>query len=158
MMFTPWRSALGYAAWVTLISWVTGTVVDTASSLAFDNESGPLGTDKLLWCEYQAVFLVICFTVLTLARRLLSPLPRWRTVLVDGALYMLVLGLAGTIADGWTNPGELLNAAAIYSFLALYTLQLPTAWVMSIWRSGKLDAVLKKRYTLGGGEQATPSA
>ncbi|MGW1255884.1 hypothetical protein ACWD5Q_12015 [Streptomyces sp. NPDC002513] len=157
MMFTPWRSALSYAAWVTLVSWLTGTVVLTASSLAFGDTLGPAGTEPLMWCRDQAVFLVTCTAVLTLGRRLLSPLPRWRTVLVDGALYMLVLGIAHAAPYGGIDPGELLDAAAVYSIFALFTLQLPTAWCLSVWRSGKLDAVLKKRYTLDGNERATPN-
>ncbi|MGV9243093.1 hypothetical protein [Streptomyces sp. NPDC003710] len=157
MMFTPWRSALAYAAWVTLISWLTGTVVLTAESLAFGDNLGPTGSEPLMWCRDQAVFLVTCTTLLTLSRRLLSPLPRWRTVLIDGSLYMLALGIAGAAPYGSVSPGELLDAAALYSFFGLFTLQLPTAWCLSAWRSGKLDAVLKKRYTIDDEEQATPA-
>lgn len=157
-MFTPWRSALIYAVWVTLISWLTGTVVLAAYALAFDDELGLTGSEPLMWCRDQAIFLVTCTAVLTLGRRLLSPLPRWRTVLIDGALYMLILGVANTAPYGGVNPGELLNTAAIYSFLAFFTLQLPTAWGVSAVRSGKLDVVLKKCHTLGGNERKTPNA
>ncbi|MEU2358865.1 hypothetical protein ABZ599_38925 [Streptomyces misionensis] len=157
MMFTPWRRALTYAAWVTLISWLTGTVVLAGYSLAFDDKLGPTGPEPLTLCRDQAVFLVTCTAVLTLGRRLLSPLPRWRTVLIDGTLYMLVLGVANAAPYGAVNPGELLDTAAMYSFFALFTLQLPTAWGMSAVRSGKLDAVLKKRYILDGNERATPN-
>ncbi|MBJ7002142.1 hypothetical protein JG491_19085 [Streptomyces sp. CRPSP2-6A1] len=157
MMFTPWRSALTYAAWVTVVSWLIGTVVLAGYSLAFGDRLGPTGPEPLTWCRDQAVFLVVCTTVLALGRRLLSPLPRWRTVIVDGILYMLVLGIANAAPYGAVNPGQLLDAAALYSFSGLFTLQLPAAWCVSAVRSGKLDAVLKKRYTLDGNERATPN-
>lgn len=156
-MFTPWRSALVYAAWVTLISWLTGTVALTAASLAFGDNLGPAGPEPLAWCRDQAVFLVTCTTLLALCRRLLSPLPRWRTVLVDGALYMLAVGIANAVPYQSGTLGEILDAVALYSFFGLFTLQLPTAWCLSAWRSGKLDAVLKKRYTIDDEEQATPT-
>lgn len=156
-MFTPWRSALAYAAWVSLISWLTGTVVLTAGTLAFGDRLGPTGPEPLAWCRDQVVFLVTCTALLALGRRLLSPLPRWRTVLVDGALYVLALGVANAVPYGSVSPGELLDAAALYSFFGLFTLQLPTAWCLSAWRSGRLDAVLKKRCAIGGEERATPT-
>ncbi|MEV6833643.1 hypothetical protein AB0N17_03775 [Streptomyces sp. NPDC051133] len=126
----------------------------TAASLAFGDDLGPTGPEPLTWCRDQVVFLVACTTLLTLGRRLLSPLPRWRTVLVDGTLYVLALGIAGAAPYGGVGPGELLDAAALYAFFGLLTLQLPTAWCLSAWRSGKLDAVLKKRYTLDAEDQA----
>ncbi|MEU3032670.1 hypothetical protein ACPCBC_32195 [Streptomyces incarnatus] len=157
MIFTPWRSALTYAAWITVVSWLTGTMVLAGYSLAFGDRPGPTGPEPLTWCRDQAAFLVTCIAVLTLSRRFLSPLPRWRTVLVDGTLYMLILGVANAAPYGAVNPGELLDAAALHSFFGLFTLQLPTAWCLSAVRSGKLDAVLKKRYTLGSNERTTPN-
>ncbi|MGW7381464.1 hypothetical protein [Streptomyces sp. NPDC054794] len=140
-MTVTWRSAVLYALTVVVLSWLTGAAVD----LAWQATSGGLSVWLSFWLKdpWNAVFLAATTVVLTLARRLDTPLPRWRVILVDGGLYLAAF-LASWGASAWAaDDGAPADGAFFMAYFALFTLQLPAAWLLSAWRSGHLRVVLK---------------
>lgn len=138
-----WRSAVSYALTVVVLSWLTGAAVDLAWTAA--SGSG-LGGWVSLWVKdpWNAVFVVAATASLTLARGLLAALPRWRVVLVDGFVYLVML-LACSGLSSWAGgddaPADTASMMAVY---ALFTLQLPTAWLLCAWRTAHLEVVLSR--------------
>ncbi|WP_112467650.1 hypothetical protein [Streptomyces triticisoli] len=141
-MTVTWRSAVSYAFTVVVLSWLTGAAVDVAWTAASDGPGGWLSP----WVKdpWNAVFVAAAVASLTLARRFLSALPRWRVVLVDGFVYLVVLLVCSGVsawADGDDVPAD---AAFMMAIFALFTLQLPAAWLLCAWRTGHLEVVLSR--------------
>ena len=139
-MTVTWRSAVSYALTVAIGSWMTGAVVDLAWSAAADS----FGPWVSLWAANPLayVFLAMTTLTLTLTRRFTAPMPVWRVPLIDGGAYLLVLLLwAGLSAwrDGAAVPVD--DAFATAGF-AMLTLQLPSAWLLIVWRAHHLRVVL----------------
>ncbi|WP_326805151.1 hypothetical protein OIE49_30855 [Streptomyces sp. NBC_01788] len=142
-MTVTWRSAVSYALVVVVLSWLTGAAVDLAWTAA---SGGGLGGWVSLWATdpWNAVFVVAATASLTLTRGLLSALPRVRAVLVDGFVYLATL-LACSGPSAWAGgedaPADTASMMAVYS---LFTLQLPAAWLLCVWRTGRLEVVLSR--------------
>ncbi|MFJ9409883.1 hypothetical protein [Streptomyces sp. NPDC101393] len=148
-MFTPWRSALPYALWITFPSWAVGIAVTVAGTAGFGEDTNLTGGDPASWALTQVAFLTICTLTLATARRLMTPLPRALAVLTDGILYLAVFGLVQAL-PGAGLDAALLDGMAMWWFWGMFTLQIPAAWGLSAWRSGHLQAVIKARYRLDG--------
>ncbi|MCX5332321.1 MULTISPECIES: hypothetical protein [unclassified Streptomyces] len=123
-MFTSWRSALSYAAIVTLVSLAVGEVGNF------------LWSPELLTPDRLA-FPLVAIVVLVEARLLLPPLSRWSTAGIDTVLYTLVLLLV-TAAEAVAYDGPPADSAFLMLVFALFTLQLPSVFALSAWRHGHL--------------------
>ncbi|GAA3821855.1 hypothetical protein GCM10022403_064250 [Streptomyces coacervatus] len=143
-MTVTWRGAVSYALTVVVVSWLIGAAVDLAWSAA----SGGLGMWASFWLKepWQGVFLGAATVSLTLARRLMDPLPRWRVMLVDGSVYLAALLVCWGVAAWVAGDGAPVDAAFFMATLALFTLQLPAAWLLCVWRSGSLEVVLDELH------------
>ncbi|WP_052745321.1 hypothetical protein [Streptomyces sp. WM6386] len=119
-MFTSWRSALSYAAIVTLVSLAVGEVGNV------------LWSPELLTPDRLA-FPLVAIVVLVEARLLLPPLSRWSTAGIDTGLYALVLLLV-TAAEAVVYDGPPADSAFLMLIFALFTLQLPSVFALSAWR------------------------
>ncbi|MCF3131532.1 hypothetical protein [Streptomyces olivochromogenes] len=140
-MTVTWRSAFLYALTVVVLSWLTGAAVD----LAWQATSGGIDTWLSFWLKdpWNAVFVAATTVVLTLARRLDTPLPRRRVILVDGGLYLAAFLASWGVSVWAAGDGAPVDGAFFMAYFALFTLQLPAAWLLSAWRSGHLQVVLK---------------
>jgi hypothetical protein len=137
-----WRSAISYALTAVLLSWLTGALVD----LAWHAASAGLRGWVSFWLKdhWNAAFLMTAATSLTPARRLLSALPRWRAVLVDGSLYLAVLLLCSGLSSWAAGDKAPADSAFVLALFAMLTLQLPAAWLLCAWRTGHLEVVLTR--------------
>ncbi|MCP9208607.1 hypothetical protein [Streptomyces cucumeris] len=143
-------SALFYAVNVTVSSSLIGLVVDRAWASFAD---GPW--DPLLYGESSdLLFPAACLLVLTVARLILPPAPRWKAILVDSSLYLLTLLICygtGSLVDG-EGVGTAFGGAFFVALLSLFTLQLPAAWALIAWATGHLDPAAPR------GEQSPASS
>jgi hypothetical protein len=144
-MTVTWRGAIRYALTITVLSWLTGAVVDFAWQAAFGGLGGWVST----WVgdPWNAGFLVAAAVTLTLTRRLTDPLPAWRVPLIDGSAYLAVLLLCAGLSSWTAGDAAPADAAFVVAVLALFTLQLPAAWLLSAWRARHLDVVLTEAGT-----------
>lgn len=152
-MTVTWRGALSYALTVTVLSWLTGAVVD----LAWQAVDGSVGAWVTTWLRdpWSAVFLVAAAVTLTGTRRLTDPLPMWRVPLIDGSAYLAVLLLCAGLSS-WTAGDEApADSAFVVAILALFTLQLPAAWLLSAWRARHLETVLIRVGARGPSDRLT---
>jgi hypothetical protein len=135
-----WRGAISYALTVVVLSWLTGAGVDLAWSAASDS----VGAWASFWVKdpWQWGFLAAATASLTLVRRLQDPLPRRRVMLVDGSVYLAALLVCAGVESWAAGDGAPVDAAFVMAIIALFTLQLPAAWVLCVWRSGSLEVVL----------------
>ncbi|MEU3861465.1 hypothetical protein AB0F03_29545 [Streptomyces sp. NPDC028722] len=141
-MTVTWRGALSYALTVTLLSWLTGAAVD----LVWQAVGGSLRTWVSTWVgdPWSAVFIVVAAATLTMTRRLTAPLPVWRVPLIDGFAYLAVLLVCAGLSS-WTAGDEApADSAFVVAILALFSLQLPSAWLLSAWRARHLETVLTR--------------
>ncbi|MFE6776559.1 hypothetical protein [Streptomyces sp. NPDC057702] len=150
-MTVAWRSALGYALVVAVGSWGVGVMVD----LGWVVVAKCLG-QWVTWSTVAVtdprtyVFPVVATLVLVLARRLSAPMPVWRVPLIDGGAYLLVLLVCAGLLAWWDGAPVPVDDAFVAAVVALFTLQLPAAWVLSFWRAQHLRVVLGR----GGGDPA----
>ncbi|MES4889914.1 hypothetical protein [Streptomyces sp. NPDC096012] len=144
-MTVTWRAAVCYALTVTVLSLLTAAAVD----LAWHAASGGLGTWVSAWVKnpWNGVFAVAATITLTLTRRLTDPLPMWRVPLLDGSAYLVVLLVCAGLASWSAGDEAPADTAFVSAVLAMFTLQLPTAWVLSAWRARHLDTVLTRAAT-----------
>ncbi|MGX4692183.1 hypothetical protein [Streptomyces sp. JNUCC 63] len=141
-MTVTWRSAISYALTVVLLSWLTGALVD----LAWYAASADLRGWVSFWLKdpWNAAFPTAAATSLTPARRLLPALPRRRAVLVGGSIHLAVLLLCSG-RSSWTAGDEApADSAFVMAAFAMLTLQLPAAWLLCAWRTGRLEVVLTR--------------
>lgn len=148
-----WRSAVSYALTVVVLSWLTGAAVD----LAWQATSGHLDAWLSTWLKdpWNAVFVAAATASLILARRLDKPLPRWRAGLVDSGIYLFVLLLVSGISAWAASDDAPADTAFVTAIIALFTLQLPAAWVLTTWRSGHLQLVLSNGQTKSASKNLT---
>ncbi|MCW5254701.1 hypothetical protein [Streptomyces sp. SHP 1-2] len=139
-MIVTWRSAVFYALTVTIGSWMTGAVVDLAWSAA----AGSLGAWVSLWPANSMwyVFLAVATLTLTLTRRFTASVPPWRIPLIDGSAYLLVLLLWSGLLAWWGGAAVPVDDAFVMASFAMLTLQLPSAWLLSVWRAHHLRTSL----------------
>ncbi|WP_200309317.1 hypothetical protein [Streptomyces adelaidensis] len=141
-MTVTWRSAVSYALIVAIGSWLTGAVVDLAWSVAADN----VGSWVSFWAANPVsyVFLAVTTLALTLTRRFTAPMPVWRLPLLDGGVYLLVLLLWGGLSAWRDGAAVPVDDAFVTAGFALLTLQLPSAWLLILWRARHLRVVLRQ--------------
>jgi len=151
-MTVTWRSAFFYALTVAVGSWVTGALVDLVWSVAADS----LGTWVSFWPAnlLSYVFLAGATLTLTLTRRFTAPMPLWRIPLIDGGAYLLVLLLWGGLSAWGDEAAVPVDDAFVVAGFAMFTLQLPSAWLLSIWRARDLRVVLRRNVGRTRGAQA----
>ncbi|MFE0508541.1 hypothetical protein [Streptomyces sp. NPDC058964] len=144
-MTITWRSAVLHALTVVVLSWLTGAAVD----LAWSASSGHLHTWLSTWLRdpWNAVFISAATASLTFARRPDKPLPRWRAALIDAGIYVTVLLVISGIAAWATGDDAPADTAFVTAVIALFTLQLPAARLLTMWRSGHLQIVLSDGQT-----------
>ncbi|MFF7450690.1 MULTISPECIES: hypothetical protein [unclassified Streptomyces] len=133
-MHTSWRSAVSYAAIVTLVSLAVGEAVN----LLWDTE--PPTRDQVsaaLLSPERLAFPLVAIVVLVEARLVLPAGSRWITAGVDTGLYALVLLLI-TAAEAVTYGGPPADSAFVMLLFALLTLQLPAVFALSAWRHAYL--------------------
>lgn len=141
-MTVTWRSAAFYALTITIGSWLTGAAVGFLwSALA-----GSLGLWASLWIKnpWHLVFAAAATLTLTLTRRFTDPMPIWRVPLIDGGAYLGVLLLCAGVSSWATGSDAPVDEAFVMAILALLTLQLPSAWLLSFYRARHLDVVLTR--------------
>lgn len=149
-MIVTWRSAVSYALTVAIGSWMTGAVVDLAWSAAADS----LGPWVSLWVTnpLSYVFLAVATLALTQTRRFTAPMPVWRIPLIDGGIYLLVLLLWSGLSAWRDGAAVPVDDTFVTAGFGLLTLQLPSAWLLSVWRARHLRVVLDQN---AGGTTAT---
>ncbi|NNN30857.1 hypothetical protein HLK59_10855 [Streptomyces sp. S3(2020)] len=133
-MFTSWRSAVSYAAIVTLVSLAVGEVGNFLWSPELPSRDWVM---NVLLTPDRLAFPLVAIVVLVEARLLLPPLSRWSTAGIDTGLYALVLLLV-TAAEAVTYDGSPADSAFLMLIFALLTLQLPAVFALSAWRHGHL--------------------
>ncbi|MGW0737963.1 hypothetical protein [Streptomyces sp. NPDC002851] len=138
-MTVTWRGAFRYALTVVVLSWVIGIGVELALT-AFDGSGGWRATTVA--DPWVLIFPAAAIVSLTVARRFLAPLPRWRVMLVDGGLYTVLLLVCGGLTAWAAGDEAPVDSAFVTGIFALFSLQLPAAWLLSVWRSGHLEVVL----------------
>ncbi|TGB01800.1 hypothetical protein [Streptomyces sp. MZ04] len=147
-MTVTWRGAFSYALIVTVLSWLIGVVVELAAVAAvaafdgYDDWSATRAADP-----WELVFPAVAVLALTVARRFLQPLPRWRVMVTDGLLYMAVLLVCGGLTAWATGDEAPAGSAFVTGIFALFSLQLPAAWGLSVWRSDHLEVVVTPTLT-----------
>ncbi|MEU6534758.1 hypothetical protein [Streptomyces sp. NPDC047000] len=141
-MAVTWYSAVSYALVVTIGSWTTGAVV----GLVWSASAASLGTWVSLWVANFPSYMLLTVITLTLAltRRYTAPLPTWRVPLVDGGAYLLVLLLVSGLWAWKEGAAVPVDDAFVTASFALLTLQLPAAWLLSVWRARHLRVVLRR--------------
>ncbi|MEU2107820.1 hypothetical protein [Streptomyces sp. NPDC019507] len=144
-MTVTWRSAFSYACTVVVLSWFVGALVSLSAEL-FSGDPGHWASSWSL-DPWQAAFAPVATVSLVFARRLLPALPRWQVVVADAVVYFAVLLLTAVLSAWSVGDEALLDAAFVLAIISLFTLQLPAAWLLSLWRSGHLEVVLVQRGT-----------
>ncbi|MBB1245210.1 hypothetical protein GL263_16760 [Streptomyces durbertensis] len=144
-MTVTWRSAVRYAFFVVASSWMVGLVVLAAMTLTSRGTSGLAD----IVGPAELVFPVVAFAGLTVARRVLPPLPRWGVILTDGALYVAILVGCEGVAAWAAGDDSPLDSAFVIAIFALFSLQLPAAWGLSAWRAQHLEVVIRRRPSAG---------
>ncbi|AKN69901.1 hypothetical protein QR97_08720 [Streptomyces sp. PBH53] len=139
-MTVTWRGALSYALAVTMVSWLTGAAVD----LVWQAAAGSPRAWASTWVQnpWNAAFVGAAVLTLTLTRRLTAPLPVWRVPLIDGSAYLAVLLVCAGLSSWAAGDEAPADSAFVSAIVALFTLQLPTAWLLSVWRARHLETVL----------------
>jgi hypothetical protein len=133
-MTTTWRSALSYAAVVVLVSVLVGEVVNFLWSFEPPTRDWVFGA--LLAPEHVA-FPVVAVVVLTEARLVLPAMSRWSAAGIDTALYAVVLLLVSA-AEAVAHDVAPADSAFVMLIFALFSLQIPAVYALSVWRYGRL--------------------
>lgn len=133
-MTTTWRSAVSYAAIVTLVSVLVGEVVNLLWNPEPPTRDWVFG---VLLAPDRLYFPVVAVVVLIEARLVLPAMSRWSAAGIDTGLYALVLLLV-TAAEAVASDAPPADSAFLMLIFALFTLQLPAAFALSAWRYGRL--------------------
>ncbi|MEE1758138.1 MULTISPECIES: hypothetical protein [unclassified Streptomyces] len=139
-MITPWRRAVEYAAVVTLPSWLWGTAVLSVGAGGVTAVGGGL------------LFPLVAVAVLTVVRKALPALSRWRTATIDTSVYA-VLYLLCLVASGlWAGDGtaDAVDWAFVMMTVALLDLQFLMALGLCAWRYDRLVPTAPSGRLSGG--------
>lgn len=138
---------------VAIGSWVTGAAVGLAWSAA----TGGLGSWVSFWVANPMSYAFVAGAALTLVaiRRFTGFLPVWRTVLIDGGAYLLVLLTWAGLWAWWSGAAVPVDDAFVAAGFAMLHPQLPSAWVPGFWRAHHLRAAPRRN---GGSTTAPQSA
>jgi hypothetical protein len=134
-MLTPWSRAAQYAALVTLPSWLWGALVVQVGggfSLA-DLGIGMIAGGGLL-------FPPLAVAVLTVVRKALPALSRWRTATIDVSVYAFLVLVCAVLGGVWGGSGlaESVDWAFVMMTVALLDLQFVMAMGLSAWGYDRL--------------------
>ncbi|MGW0706706.1 hypothetical protein ACWD4G_12220 [Streptomyces sp. NPDC002643] len=141
-MFTPWRSAALYAGIVTVGSAAVSGLMESALMLL--SGMAPAPGEMLLFSPHQAAVLPMAFVALTLTRKLRPALPRWQVVVTDSTVYTLAFLLASAaVSLAYDGAREAAEVPFALASLAMITLQIPSAYVLSGWASGRLTVAMR---------------
>jgi hypothetical protein len=140
-VITPWRSALSYAAIVTLASLAVGEVVSLLYfALDFD-----AWAKEAFRSPDQLVFPAAAIAVLTGVRMRLPALSRWRTAVIDTSVYTFVLLVVEITRAAVAGDEQPVDWGFVMLIVAMYNLQLPAALGLSAWRYERLVPVVSVR-------------
>lgn len=149
-MITPWRRAVEYAAMVTLPSWLWAVVVMNVLTSGVDMSAWDFGPDMIV--GGGLLFPLVAVLVLTVVRKMLPALSRWRTATIDTSVYA-VLYLLSLVATGvWVGEGtaDAVDWAFLMMTVALLNLQFVMALGLCAWRYDRLVPTAPSGR-LGGG-------
>ncbi|MFD9217668.1 hypothetical protein ACFVY9_32135 [Streptomyces sp. NPDC059544] len=73
--------------------------------------------------------------------------PRRQVEVADAVVYVAVLLLTAVLSAWSVGDDAPFDAAFVLAIISLFTLRLPAAWLLSLWRSGHLEVVLVQRGT-----------
>ncbi|KND43987.1 MULTISPECIES: hypothetical protein [Streptomyces] len=137
-MITPWRRAIEYAVLVTLPSWLWGVVVLNVGVLAGSPSATDLGPDMTV--GGGLLFVPVAVLVLTLVRRTLPALSRWRTATIDVSVYAVLhlLCVVATLLTAGSGPADAVDWAFVMMTAALLDLQFLLALALCAWRYDRL--------------------
>lgn len=149
-MITPWHRAVEYAAMVTLPSWLWGVVVMNVLTTGVDLSAWDFGADTIV--GGGLLFPLVAVLVLTVVRKVLPALSRWRTATIDISVYA-VLYLLSLVATGvWAGEGTAyaVDGAFVMMTAALLDLQFVMALGMCAWRYDRLVPTAPSGRLAGG--------
>jgi hypothetical protein len=136
-MITPWRRAVEYAVMVTLPSWLWGVAVLNVGVLVGGPSAGDFGPDMTV--GGGLLLPPVAILVLTLVRKTLPALSRWRTATIDVSVYaVLYLLCVATLAATGSGPAESVDWAFAMMTAALLDLQFALALALSARRYTRL--------------------
>lgn len=134
-MLTPWSRAAGYAALVTLPSWLWGVLV---VNLGGDFSLSGIGPEMI---EAGGLFFPpAAVVVLTVVRKTLPALSRWRTATIDVSVYAFLVLVCAVVSGTWGGGGlaEAVDWAFVMMTVALLDLQFVMAMGLSAWGYDRL--------------------
>ncbi|GHH82115.1 hypothetical protein [Streptomyces capitiformicae] len=153
-MLTPWSRAAGYAALVTLPSWLWGAIMASVLLSFGDLSSFTFDPDTIL--GGGLLFPPVAFVALTVVRKTLPALSRWRTATIDTSVYATLV-LVTTVLSGWW-VGDVMSEAVDWAFvtmtIALFDLQFVVALGLSAWGYDRLVPTAPSGRTGGGRARA----
>jgi hypothetical protein len=137
-MITPWRRAVEYAVMVTLPSWLWGVAVLNVGVLVGGPSAADFGPDMTV--GGGLLLPPVAILVLTLVRKTLPALSRWRTATIDVSVYavLYLLCVVATLAAAGSGPAESVDWAFAMMTAALLDLQFVLALALSAWRYTRL--------------------
>ncbi|MEI5524774.1 hypothetical protein WB401_14655 [Streptomyces brasiliscabiei] len=149
-MITPWRRAVEYAVTVTLPSWLWGVAVLNAVALGGDTSAADIGPDMI--SGGGALFPLLAVLVLTVVRKTLPALSRWRTATIDVSVYavLYLLSLVATTMGNGSGPAEAVDWSFAMMTVGLLDLQFLMALGLCAWRYDRLVPTAPSGR-LGGG-------
>ncbi|WNZ10069.1 hypothetical protein [Streptomyces sp. 11x1] len=148
-MITPWRRAVEYAAVVTLPSWLWGLVV---LNVGTGGDTSPDDAALGLVDGGGLLFPLVAVPVLTVVRKTLPALSRWRTATIDTSVYA-VLYLLTLVATGlWagSGPADAVDWAFVMMTVALLDLQFLMTLGLCAWRYDRLVPTAPSGSLSGG--------
>ena len=153
-MITPWRRAAEYAVMVTLPSWLWGVAVLNVGTLGGDTSAGDHGLDMI--AGGGLLFPVVAILVLTVVRKTLPALSRWRTATIDVSVYaaLYLLSLVATTLWNGSGPADAVDWAFAMMTVALLDLQFLMALGLCAWRYDRLVPTAPSG-SLSGGPRTT---
>ena len=134
-MLTPWNRAAGYAALVTLPSWLWGAlVVNVGGGFSLSG----IGSEMI--AGGGLLFPATAVVVLTVVRKALPALSRWRTVTIDVSVYAFLVLVCAVVSGTWGDGGlaEAVDWAFVMMTVALFDLQFVMAMGLSAWGYDRL--------------------
>ncbi|MGW1667414.1 hypothetical protein [Streptomyces sp. NPDC002324] len=137
-MITPWRRAVVYAVPVTLPSWLWGVAVLNVGVLAGGPSAADLGPDMTV--GGGLLFVPVAVLVLTLVRRTLPALSRWRTATIDVSVYavLCLLCVVATLLAAGSGAADAVDRAFVMMTAALLDLQFLPALALCARRYDRL--------------------
>ncbi|UUU32488.1 hypothetical protein JIX56_22715 [Streptomyces sp. CA-210063] len=153
-MITPWRRAVEYAAMVTLPSWLWAVVVMNVVAAGVNMSVWDFGLEMIV--GGGLFFPPVAVLVLTVVRKVLPALSRWRTATIDISVYavLYLLSLVATAVLAGEGLADAVDWAFLLMIAALLNLQFVMALGLCAWRYDRLIPTAPSG-SLGGGRAHT---